>query len=163
MRCRGSHIFLALDSQMAVRLSVSCAGCPLPPGRFLLLKEVIVVWPRYYPSVSPEGLLKTHESRVQSVSRCAVSWSHTKFSNEDLSLRFASSNFAQVTEIQRSLQTQHVLRIEEINAYSTVIGNPKVCCQFEDQAVTWKGDVKMNFSEIRPNTVDWVRHWIYEA
>jgi hypothetical protein len=29
-----------VDSQMAVRLSALCAGCPLPPGRFLVLISV---------------------------------------------------------------------------------------------------------------------------
>jgi hypothetical protein len=36
-RRQGSHIFYAIGSQMAVRLSVLRAGRPLPPGRFLAL------------------------------------------------------------------------------------------------------------------------------
>jgi hypothetical protein len=37
VRCRGSHIFEPVGSQMVVKLSALCAGCPLTPGRFLIL------------------------------------------------------------------------------------------------------------------------------
>jgi hypothetical protein len=40
VRRRGSHIFQTISSEMAVRLSASCAGRPLPPGRFLVLISV---------------------------------------------------------------------------------------------------------------------------
>jgi hypothetical protein len=45
----GSHIFLTIGSQMAVRLSASHACCPLPPGRFLVLISV-------RGSVDPEAI-----------------------------------------------------------------------------------------------------------
>jgi hypothetical protein len=72
------------------------------------------------------------------------------------------SNLARVTEAQRLLHTQRILRTEEINAYRILIGNPKVCRQFEDEAITWRGDVKMNFSEIRRKIVHSGKHWICE-
>jgi hypothetical protein len=40
VRRRGSHIFYTIGSQMAVRLSASCTGRPLAPGRFLVLISV---------------------------------------------------------------------------------------------------------------------------
>jgi hypothetical protein len=40
VRRRGSHIFLKIGSQLAVRLSALRAGSPLPPGRFLVLISV---------------------------------------------------------------------------------------------------------------------------
>jgi hypothetical protein len=40
VRRRGSHIFYTIGLQMAVRLSASRAGRPLPPGRFLVLISV---------------------------------------------------------------------------------------------------------------------------
>jgi hypothetical protein len=39
VRRRGSHIFLAIGSQMAVRSALR-AGRPLPPGIFLVLISV---------------------------------------------------------------------------------------------------------------------------
>jgi hypothetical protein len=40
VRCRGSHIFWKIGSQMAVRLSALRAGRPLPPGGFLVLVSI---------------------------------------------------------------------------------------------------------------------------
>jgi hypothetical protein len=40
VRRRGSHIFLTIGSQMAVRLSALSASRPLLPGRFLILISV---------------------------------------------------------------------------------------------------------------------------
>jgi hypothetical protein len=40
VRRRGSYIFKTVGSQMAVRLSILRAGCPLPHGRFLVLLSV---------------------------------------------------------------------------------------------------------------------------
>jgi hypothetical protein len=40
MRCRGSHIFQTIDSQMALRLSALRSGRPVSPGRFLVLIPV---------------------------------------------------------------------------------------------------------------------------
>jgi hypothetical protein len=40
VRRRGSHIFYTIGSQMAVNLSALRAGCPLHPGRFLVLISV---------------------------------------------------------------------------------------------------------------------------
>jgi hypothetical protein len=40
VRHKGSHIFWIIGSQMAVRLSASCAGHPLPPGIFLVVISV---------------------------------------------------------------------------------------------------------------------------
>jgi hypothetical protein len=41
VRRRGSHIFWAIGSQMAVRLAALRAGRPVPPGRFLVHISVI--------------------------------------------------------------------------------------------------------------------------
>jgi hypothetical protein len=40
VRCRGSHIFHTIGSQMAVSLSALLDGRPLPPGIFLVLISV---------------------------------------------------------------------------------------------------------------------------
>jgi hypothetical protein len=40
VRRRGSYIFYAVGSQMAVRLSALPSGRPLPPGRFLVFIPV---------------------------------------------------------------------------------------------------------------------------
>jgi hypothetical protein len=37
VRCQDSHIFLDNWLTMIMMLSALCAGCPLPPGRFLVL------------------------------------------------------------------------------------------------------------------------------
>jgi hypothetical protein len=72
VRCRGSHIFYKISSQMAVRLSALRTGRPLPPGIFLVEAESI-------PGLSAVGRIRSIEksndlvgNRTRDLPTCSI-------------------------------------------------------------------------------------------